>query len=80
MRIANISEAKTHLSRLVEEVQSGKQVVISKGGKPMAVLSAYQADTTPRTPPGAWKGKVTIAEDFDELPESVLEAFEGEEE
>jgi prevent-host-death family protein len=76
MRTANISEAKTHLSRLVEEVQSGKQIVICKGGKPMAVLSAYRGDMSPR-PFGGWEGRVVIADDFDELPEEFLDAFEG---
>lgn len=78
MRIANISEAKTHLSRLVEEVQSGEEIVIAKAGKPMAVLKAFRADDTPRALGGSWEGRVEVAEDFDELPPELLRAFEGD--
>ena len=42
--MVNISEAKAQLSKLVEEVQHGKRVVIGKAGRPVAVLSAYDAD------------------------------------
>lgn len=78
MRVTNITEAKAQLSRLVEEVQSGKRVVIGKAGKPLAVLMAYDADTTPRTLGGDWEGKVRMADDFDELPPELERAFAGE--
>ncbi len=73
----NIHEAKTHLSRLLERVEAGEEIVIARAGKPVATLAPYREDTTPRTP-GAWRGRVRIAPDFDELPADLLEAFEGD--
>lgn len=75
MHITNISEAKANLSRLLREVQSGKPVIIGKAGKPIAVLSAYQADTSPRKLGGSWEGKVVIADDFDTTADSVTRTF-----
>ncbi len=73
----NIHEAKTHFSRLVERAISGEEVVIGKAGKPVARLVPYVEDRGPRLP-GGWKGRVRIADDFDELPEAVAAAFRGE--
>ena len=75
MHITNISEAKANLSRLLREVQRGKHVIIGKAGKPIAVLSAYQADTSPRKLGGSWEGKVKIADDFDTTADSVTRTF-----
>ena len=60
----NIHQAKTHLSRLIEDVASGNEVLIAKGGRPMARLVPLGRDETPRRP-GLLKGKVKISEDFD---------------
>ncbi len=46
MRIVNISEAKASLSKLVEQVQAGGEVVISKAGKPVAKLVRFELDVT----------------------------------
>jgi prevent-host-death family protein len=75
--VINIHEAKTHFSRLVEQVIRGEEVVIGKAGKPVARLVPYREHDTPRVP-GGWKGQVRIAEDFDELPAEVAAAFRGE--
>ena len=77
MKVVNIHEAKTHFSRLVERVTLGEEVVIGKAGKPVARLVPYREDAAPRVP-GGWKGRVRIAEDFDELPAEVAAAFRGE--
>jgi prevent-host-death family protein len=78
MRQVNIHEAKTHLSRLVEEAAHGEEIIIAKAGKPMARLVAVDDDTTPR-PRGLLKDKIWIADDFDApLPEDVLRSFEGQ--
>jgi prevent-host-death family protein len=75
--IYNLYEAKTHLSALVERAAHGEEIVVAKGGKPMARLVPL-AGHAPRHP-GGWEGKVRIAEGFDApLPEDVLAAFEGE--
>jgi prevent-host-death family protein len=60
----NIHQAKTHLSRLVEDVAGGSEVLIAKGGRPMARLVPLRRDDTPRRP-GMLKGKLKISEEFD---------------
>ncbi len=71
----NLYEAKTQLSRLVEEAANGAEIVIAKAGTPMARLVPIEAVARQ---PGRLKGQVWIAEDFDEpLPDDVLAAFEG---
>lgn len=60
----NIHEAKTHLSRLVEDVANGNEVLIAKGGRAMARLVPLGRDDTPRRA-GLLKGKMRIADDFD---------------
>ena len=74
MIIKNISEAKTQLSSLLEEVQKGREVLIAKSGKPIAKLTRYGGAAAPRKP-GALKGKIKISPDFDELPEDIAKAF-----
>ena len=60
----NIHQAKTHLSRLVEDVAGGSEVLIAKGGRAMARLVPLRRDETPRRP-GLLKGKLRIADDFE---------------
>ena len=62
----NIHHAKTHLSRLIEDVASGNEVLIAKGGKPMARLVPLGRDDSPRRP-GMLKGKLRIADEFDRV-------------
>jgi len=69
-------EAKTHLSRLVERAAAGEEIIIGRAGKPVARLVAYQERREPRRP-GAMKGKIWLAEDWDETPQSLIDAFEG---
>jgi prevent-host-death family protein len=77
MHTVNIHEAKTHLSKLLEEVCNGREVVIAKAGKPMAKLTGI-SPAKPIRKPGFLKGKIKIADDFDApLPEDLLDAFEG---
>jgi prevent-host-death family protein len=61
----NIHQAKTHLSRLVEDVAGGAEVLIAKGGRPMARLVPLRRDETPRRA-GLLKGKLRIADEFDQ--------------
>jgi prevent-host-death family protein len=79
MTQVNIHDAKTHLSRLLEQVEAGEEVVISRAGRPIARLIAYRGLAKPRHP-GAWRGRVRIARDFDELPPDIAAAFRGESE
>jgi prevent-host-death family protein len=72
----NIHDAKTHLSRLVARVEEGEEIVISRAGKPAAKLVPIRTVRLPRKP-GVWAGKIVIHDDFDELPQEILDAFEG---
>jgi prevent-host-death family protein len=73
----NIHEAKTHLSRLLERVSKGEEIVIARAGRPVARLVPYLEEAPPRKP-GGWEGRVWMADDFDELPEEIAAAFRGE--
>ena len=74
----NIHEAKTHLSRLLERVEQGEEIVIARGGRPIARLVPFTADLMPRQP-GALQGRIEVADDFDApLPPDVLAAFLGD--
>lgn len=66
----NIHEAKTHLSRLVEDVANGNEVLIAKGGRAMARLVPLGRDDAPRRT-GLLKGKLRIADDFDRSLEAL---------
>jgi antitoxin (DNA-binding transcriptional repressor) of toxin-antitoxin stability system len=66
----NIHEAKTHLSRLIEDVANGNEVLIAKGGRAMARLVPLGRDDSPRRA-GLLKGKLRIADDFDRSFEGV---------
>lgn len=77
MQTINIHEAKTHLSRLVDEVVAGEEVVIAKAGKPMAKLIPFIPATKKRKL-GLLAGKLSVPDDFDApLPDDVLASFEG---
>jgi prevent-host-death family protein len=78
MVTVNIHEAKTHLSRLLERVSAGEEIVIGRAGKPVAKLVPYTERTGPREP-GAWRGKVKIHPSFHEADEDLIRLFEGEE-
>ncbi|MGM0759901.1 MAG: type II toxin-antitoxin system Phd/YefM family antitoxin [Thermodesulfobacteriota bacterium] len=74
MHITNISEAKAQLSALIERVMAGEEVIIGKAGKPVARIIKYENNRQPRQP-GALKGKIKIAHDFDVLPDDIAEAL-----
>ena len=73
----NVHEAKTHLSRLLEAVEAGEDVVIARAGKPIARLVPAALRTEPRVP-GAWRGRAVVADDFDDTPEDLIAAFHGD--
>jgi len=77
MRKVNIHEAKTHLSRLVEEAAGGKEVIIAKAGKPMARL-VPASPAIKRRKLGPLAGKFKVPADFDTpLPDEMIDEFEG---
>jgi prevent-host-death family protein len=74
MHITNISEAKAHLSALIEKVISDQEIIIGKAGKPVAKLVRYERSQESRKP-GALRGKIKTSEDFDKIPDDIAEAF-----
>ncbi|MBS4099342.1 MAG: type II toxin-antitoxin system Phd/YefM family antitoxin [Sulfuricella sp.] len=77
MQTVNIHEAKTHLSRLVENAAAGEEVIIAKAGKPVARLVSLAKPARKRQL-GILAGKIVVPDDFDApLPDAVLDSFEG---
>ena len=77
MVTVNLYDAKTQLSKLVDQAAAGKDVIIARAGKPVARLT--QLESAPvKIRFGVLKGKVKVAADFDApLPDSLLAQFEG---
>lgn len=77
MKQVNIYEAKTQLSRLVDEVEAGEDVVIARAGRPVARLTRVAPAASSRRL-GVLDGRFRIPDDFNApLPDQVIEAFEG---
>lgn len=79
MRTVNIHAAKTHLSRLLDAVAAGEEVLIARAGRPIARLVPLQAPGAPkRRQLGRLAGRLAVPADFDApLPEDVLDDLEG---
>lgn len=74
--IINIHEAKTHLSRIVEEVAAGSEVIIAKAGRPVARLVPLEPAVKKKNL-GLLRGTFTVPDDFDApLPPELLSSFE----
>ena len=80
MRTINIHEAKTNLSRLVEEAARGNVFIIAKAGKPMVkVVPIAEADAMSMEKLGFMSGEILVPDDFDALGAADIQAlFEGE--
>jgi prevent-host-death family protein len=81
MRQVNMHEAKTHLSRLVEEAAAGEPFVICKAGRPMVrVTRLDEGDraVAPRRRLGLLAGQCQVPDDFDQMAASeIADLFEG---
>ncbi len=76
MSPVNVHEAKTHLSKLLQRVARGEEIVSCRSGEPVARLVPY---TPLQRKPGRLRGKIRIAPDFDSpLSEEIARAFQGE--
>ncbi len=77
MVTVSITEAKTHLSRLLSRVEAGEDVVIARNGKPVAKLINFTHQTKPVF--GSMKGIIHLDDSFfDPFPEEELAAWEGD--
>ena len=76
MEQLNVYEAKTQLSELLRRVAEGEEFTIARAGHPVARLVPVAAPREPRVP-GALRGRIHIADDFDDTPPEMIAAFEG---
>ena len=74
MVTVNIHEAKTHLSKLVDQAAKGEAFVIAKAGKPLVKVTALEAPPEPRRL-GFLAGEITVPEDFNRMGEAEIAAL-----
>ena len=78
MRTVNMHEAKTHLSKLVDQAAKGEPFIIAKAGKPLVKVVALDAPDVPRRF-GFLAGQFSVPDDFDRMFEDeIRKMFEGE--
>jgi len=76
MKMVNIHDAKTHLSRLVDDAVQGQPFVIAKAGKPLVKVTVLGGATPRRT--GFLAGQIDVPADFDDMAaEDIAAAFQG---
>jgi prevent-host-death family protein len=75
MAQVGMHEAKTKLSQLVERAEAGEDIVIARNGKPVARLVPVARTASLADVHGVWRGRVWMADDFDELPDEIADAF-----
>ena len=79
MTMVNIHEAKTHLSRLIEAVERGEEVVIARAGKPVVTLNLYEPPKRKLLPPGSMKHEGWwMSDDFDDPIDDMFEALQDD--
>lgn len=78
MTMVSTHEAKTHLSRLLDEVLEGEDIVIARGSRPVARLVPFDGKKAERRA-GCLKGKIRVHDDFDApLPDDIQASFEAD--
>ena len=81
MKHVNIHEAKTHLSKLVDEAAKGEPFVIAKAGKPLVKVTAIDAPESRNVRPiGFLAGQIVVPDDFDRMGAAEIEQMFGVEE
>ncbi len=71
----NIHEAKTQLSKYIQFAAHGNEVIICRAGKPLVKLSSLETKQPKKRRAGTLAGKITIADDFEEMPDSFMKHF-----
>lgn len=74
-RQVNVYEAKTQLSKLLQQVEAGDEIVIARHGKPVARLVPLQRTAAPRQL-GLLRGKIWMSPDFDEPDQELIDLME----
>ena len=78
MHTVNIHEAKTHLSRLVEQAAKGDSFVIAKAGKPLVKVVALDAPSAAQVRRlGFMRGEISVPDDFDNMGRTEIEQLFG---
>ena len=75
MAEVGMHEAKSNLSKLVERVEAGEEIVITRRGTPAARLVPERRGGGFASLAGAWRGRMRMAKDFDELPDDLAESL-----
>ena len=76
----NVHEAKTHLSRIIEQVvANGEPVTIARAGKPVVIVSAHPDSRPPRRSLGILRGTVQLPENLNVHDDEIQKMFEGDE-
>jgi prevent-host-death family protein len=70
----NVHEAKTHLSRLLAQVEKGAEVIVARNGVPVAKLIAISQKRRVPTP-NKYKGQMWMSDDFDEMSDAELKLW-----
>lgn len=80
MQVVNIHEAKTHLSRLIEQASHGESFIIAKAGKPMVRVVPIEAEPVHKPQRlGFMKGRMRVPDDFDTMySDEIARMFNGE--
>ena len=76
MKVVNVQQAKTHLSRLIDQAAKGQEFILGKHGKPLAKITAY-APRKEQRPLGGYEGRIRVGEDFDEEDPQINRIFSG---
>jgi prevent-host-death family protein len=80
MKTVNIHQAKTQLSKLIEEASKGESFIIAKAGKPVVRVTALSAPTATQVRRlGFMAGQISVPEDFDRMGQDEIERIFGEE-
>jgi prevent-host-death family protein len=79
MKTVNIHEAKTHLSKLIEEASRGESFIIAKAGKPIVKVTALSAPTGSKVRRlGFMAGQISVPDDFDQMGQTEIERLFGD--
>lgn len=75
-RLVNVHQAKTTLSQLLQDVERGEEVVIARAGTPIARLVAWSPPPHRVAAPGAMRGQIGMADEFDEPLDALFDALQ----
>lgn len=78
METVNVHDAKTRLSKLLERVQAGEEVIIARAGHPVARLVAFSPSRKVIAPPGGMAGEIRLADDFDAPLDELFDVLNPE--